>query len=259
MEGRHVYHNHDFYAQDNWRATKKLTLDVGIRITHNGPQYDSREQSSNFFPNRWSASSAPYLYTPGCSITVPSGMACPSTDLVAVNPLTGASQGAGSSAIIGDIVPNSGNVLDGIVQAGHGIAKTNYTEPFLWPEPRLGVTYGATEKMVIRGGFGLFTDRPQGDAIFGQIGNPPTASESTVYNSTLQQVAAGTASAYQAPLHLLSITTTHRSRLHLNTTSAYKGCCHGIPRLTYRGWEPKTTTASRTAPSGHRAGSSPWT
>jgi hypothetical protein len=199
VEGRHVYHNHDFYVQDNWKVNRKLTLDLGIRISHNGPQYDSREQSSNFFPNLWTASSAPYLFVPGCSITVPSGMSCPSTDRVAVNPLTGASLGAGSSSIIGGIVPNSGNVLDGIVPAGHGIRKTNYTEPFLAPEPRIGVAYAATEKMVIRSGIGLFFDRPQGDAIFGQIGNPPVAAESTVYNSTLQQVAAGTASAYQAP------------------------------------------------------------
>jgi hypothetical protein len=52
--------------------------------------------------------------------------------------------------------------------------------------------------VVLRGSVGVFYDRPQGDAIFGQIGNPPTGQGSTVINSTLQSVAAGT-TALQAP------------------------------------------------------------
>jgi hypothetical protein len=201
VEGRWVYHNRDFYIQDNWKVKTGLTLDLGVRFVHNGPQYDSRGQESNFFPNLWSASDAPYLFTPGCSVAYTATNPCPSFDRVAINPLTGASMGVGSGSIVGDIVPNSGNVLDGIVQAGHGISNQNYTEPWLAAAPRVGVAYtpGRAQKLVIRGGLGLFFDRPQGDSVFGQIGNPPVAQEVTVYNSTLQQVASGSASAYRAP------------------------------------------------------------
>ena len=34
-------------------------------ITHQGPQYDTKLQSSNFFPDKWSASQAPQLYNAG--------------------------------------------------------------------------------------------------------------------------------------------------------------------------------------------------
>ena len=203
LEGRYVYHNNDFYIQDNWKVTKKLTLDMGLRFVHNGPQYDSREQLSNFFPDLWQASQAPQLFQSGCAVTMPSNQACPGIDRVAVNPVTGASLGLGTSSIIGDIVPNTGNPLNGIVLAGHGIDKANYSEPFLVFGPRFGGAYALTQKIVLRGGLGLFYDRPQGDAIFYQIGNPPFNSQGTVYNSTLAAVAAGTASAYQAPPELL--------------------------------------------------------
>ena len=200
-EGIYVYHNRDFFVQDNWKVNGKLTLDMGLRIVHNGQQYDSKEQASNFFPNRWQASQAPLLYVPGCSV---SANPCPAASRVAINPATGASVGPGSSAVIGNIVPNTGTITNGIIQAGHGINTANYTEPFLALGPRFGAAYSpfSSQRLVVRGAIGVFYDRPQGDAIFGQIGNPPVGQASTVYNSTLQQVASGSASLYQAPPQL---------------------------------------------------------
>jgi hypothetical protein len=200
VEGRYVYHNNDFYIQDNWKVNKKLTLDLGVRFVHNGQQYDSREQEANFFPNMWQASQAPLLFVPGCAITA---SVCPGIDRVAINPANGSSLGLGSSAAIGAIVPGTGSITNGIVQAGKGIDKANYTEPFLALGPRVGVAWSPFgSRIVIRGAVGLFYDRPQGDAIFGQTGNPPVGQASTVYNSTLQQVAAGSATQFQAPPQL---------------------------------------------------------
>jgi hypothetical protein len=98
-----------------------------MRFTHHGPQYDQYLQSSNFFPEKWSAAQAPKLYAPGCSTVIPA-TGCVTANRVALNPLTGVSLGAGSSVAIGTIVPNSGVLLNGIIQAGHGIAKENYIE-----------------------------------------------------------------------------------------------------------------------------------
>ena len=58
--------------QDNWKVNSKLTLDFGMRFTHHGPQYDVKQQASNFFPDQWSAGKAPLLYAPGCA----SGIRC---------------------------------------------------------------------------------------------------------------------------------------------------------------------------------------
>ena len=203
MEGRLVYHNVDFYIEDNWKVNSKLSLDLGVRFVHNGPQYDSRGQESNFFPNLWQASQAPQLFQPGCAVTVAAGAACPGADAVALNPLTGASLGIGSGPLVGFIVPNSGNALNGIQVAGKGIDKANYTEPFEVPTPRVGMAYSPKgQKFVIRAGVGMMIERPQGDAVFGQLGNPPFAQQMTVYYSTLQQVAAGAVGQYAAPPNL---------------------------------------------------------
>src|SRR4030095_15019978 len=169
--------------QDNWKVSSKLTLDLGMRFTHHGPQYDVKQQASNFFPDQWSASAGPFLYLRGGASG--SGPGCPG---VAVDPRTDTSLGAGSSVAIGTIVPNSGTLLNGIIQAGNGIAKENYIEQSLVFGPRVGAAYDVTgtQRIVVRGSVGVFYDRLQGHSIFGQIGNPPTGQGSAVVNSTLQ-------------------------------------------------------------------------
>ena len=203
-EGNYVYHNKDFYLQDNWKLTGKLTLDAGMRFTHHGPQYDTKQEASNFFPEKWSAAKAPLLYTPGCSTAIPA-TGCLAANRVAVNPLTGVALPVGSSAAIGTIVPNSGTITNGIIQAGKGIAKENYIEDPLVFGPRIGAAYdlSGAQKLVVRGSIGMFYDRLQGDSIFGQIGNPPTGQGSTVVNSTLQNIAAGTSALQAAPVLLI--------------------------------------------------------
>jgi hypothetical protein len=190
LEGRYVYYNKDFFIQDNWKVNGRLTLDLGMRFTHHGPQYDNKEQSSNFFPEQWSAGRAPLLYVPGCTVNA---SPCPGANRVARNPATGALLGAGSAVAIGTIVPNSGTLLNGIVKAGDGIAKENYEEDPLIFGPRIGAAYdvSGTQSLVVRGSVGVFYDRTQGDAVFGQIGNPPSGQGSTVVNSTLQSLTTG--------------------------------------------------------------------
>ena len=128
VEGNYVYYNAEWYVQDNWKTTNRLTLDYGVRFTHQQPQHDALLQGSNFFPDKWSRAAAPLLYTPGCAVAVEP---CPSASRVAINPATGASLGPNSTVAIGTIVPNSGNVFNGLIQSGQGIAAENYTWPAL--------------------------------------------------------------------------------------------------------------------------------
>ena len=62
-----IYNNTEFYLQDNWKVSSRLTLDYGLRFTHQQPQYDQFLQMSNFFPDQWSAGGGAALYVPGCN------------------------------------------------------------------------------------------------------------------------------------------------------------------------------------------------
>ena len=187
FEGHYIYNSFEGFLQDNWKMTSKLTLDYGVRLTNQEPQYDTKEQSSNFFPNLWSASSAPQLYVAGCAVAI---SPCPSTSRVAVNPVTQVSLGANSAAAVGTLVPNTGVLTNGIIQAGHGIAKGNYVWPTLVPAPRVGAAYDVTgsQRIVVRGSIGLFFDRPVGQTVFSQIGNPPNGQASTIQYAQLQSL-----------------------------------------------------------------------
>jgi len=200
VEGSFLYNNVEGYIQDNWKVTKHLTLDYGMRITHMTPQYDQFDQESNFFPSQFSRSNSQVLYTAGCSngATVCSGNARD-----ALNPLTGqlvVPASGSSSVLIGTPIPGVGNPLNGVVQAGHGIPQGNYVWAPVVVAPRAGFAWDITGKSswVVRGGAGLFYDRPDGNTVFstpGNVGvtaaNGTPVTDQNLYYGQLQSVGTG--------------------------------------------------------------------
>ena len=51
IEGDMIYNQIEGFLQDNWKVTNRLTVDYGLRLVHQGPQYDQNETMSNFFSN----------------------------------------------------------------------------------------------------------------------------------------------------------------------------------------------------------------
>jgi hypothetical protein len=189
VEGIYLYNNTEGYIQDNWKVSPRLTLDYGVRLVHQQPQYDSRGQASNFLPQKWVAGQAPVLYLSTCPN---SAATCTNTQRQAWNPLTGESLGPNTTGAIGTLVPGSGNTTNGLFLSGQGISKTTYNWPSLAIAPRFGVAYDLTgrQRMVVRGGAGLFFDRPDGNSIYSQVQNPPISRNITVRYGQLQRLMA---------------------------------------------------------------------
>ena len=194
VEGSMLYNQTEFYLQDNWKVNTRLTLDYGARFVNQQPQYDQFQQESNFFPEKWKASDAQVLYVAGCSN---GATTCSGNIRNAMDPRNGqiltAVGAANTQAAIGTPIPGTGNPLNGIIQAGNGIAKTNYTWPKLVVAPRFGFAYDLTgqSNWVVRGSGGVFYDRPDGNTVFGIPNNPPIATSKDLRNGQLQTLGQG--------------------------------------------------------------------
>src|SRR5260370_24411666 len=149
-------------------------------------QFDAGLQTSNFLPSSYDPNVTPRLYQPR-TVAGPGGgtRACDT----AVSPCnTVANTFPGFD--IGRIVPGSGNITDGIFQAGHGISKYLTQNRGVQYAPGLGFAYDLTGRsnLVLRGGAGIFYDRSQGNIIFDELTNPPSIFTPILNNGLVSQI-----------------------------------------------------------------------
>lgn len=167
--------NYSFYVQDNWRATHRLTLNLGLRWDGMPHTYEANQQSSNFYPNLYNPANAATFDTAG---NICSGAADPGC--------TAASPGLGPSPnpiLKGLLFYTNGIGIGGVNGIPKGLVNNTWNN---WG-PRIGFAYDVTGqgKTVIRGGFGVMYDRIQGNDMYNGATNTPFDANPTLHNVSL--------------------------------------------------------------------------
>ena len=145
-----------FYATDNWRASKRLTLNLGFRWEIVPHAYDVQNRLSNFYPNLYNPANAAEFNSNGTG---------------SLN-----TTGPGFTTVAGVPLGNIPFYLNGLVIAGQdntprGMVKNEFGTI----GPRVGFAYDVTGRgrTIIRGGFGMFYERIQGNDVYNMGPNPP--------------------------------------------------------------------------------------
>ena len=159
------------FIQDSWRVSRKLSMDFGVRWEWLQPWYTQANNMANFVPA---------LYDPAKAVKITSaGTVVPGSGFL-YNGLIRAGDGIPQSEI--GRVPGSTSALFASIPAG---APRGFFQAQNMFSPRFGFAYAATSKTVIRGGYGMFFARPQGNMIFSQVNVPPILLLSQFENGNL--------------------------------------------------------------------------
>jgi hypothetical protein len=174
----------DGFVGDNWRVSRNLSIDVGMRVQWHQPIYTQANNLTAFVTS---------AYDPKQAVTI--------------NPANG------------QIVGNTGNRYNGLVRVGDGVPEKEVSRVVNAESPRvLAVPTGAprghydprtnfmprfsfayapsgSDKMSFRGGVGVFYDRPEGNIVFSTLNSPPFNESISRENANLANPLAGTAAA----------------------------------------------------------------
>lgn len=183
--GSYLFWDAEWYLQDNWKVSRRLTLDYGIRFYHMPPTIDNNHTIATFDPRLYNPAQSPVLYRSGKD---------PATGAAAaINPITGA---VAPAVYVGQFIPGIGNPSDGAAVGGiNGYPAGLYTTQAVAYGPRMGFAYDlfGNGKTAIRGGWGMFKDKTQGNLTYNESGQAPVTQSPTIYYTTFATIAQGAA------------------------------------------------------------------
>jgi hypothetical protein len=159
------------YIQDNWRASRRLTFNLGLRWDGIPHTYEANNRYSDFYPNLYSKTG-----TGGVTLTAANVYNSDGT----INMAGPAGAFAGTNPSIANYV----FYLNGVGISGQpGIPKGMVNDSWKNFGPRLGVAYDlrGNGKSVVRAGFGMMYERVQGNDMYDGASDIPF---SAGYSST---------------------------------------------------------------------------
>lgn len=177
--GNSVYNRYEWFAQDNWKVSRRLTVDIGMRFTISQPANSVDQPLALFMPSTYSASANPALIMPACK----TGTTCPSgANRIAKDPTTGQLL---PQTLIGALSNASGKPY----QAGQIFQGSYYNTPPIGVSPRFGFAWDVlgNGKLAVRGGFDILYDTSSGsvDDVLTLTDVPPATLTSTLNYTTL--------------------------------------------------------------------------
>lgn len=193
FQGQYRSTNVEFYAQDNWKVTSRLTIDYGMRFSLIYPQYDKRLQDYYFDSTKFDASKAVRLYRPTCVAGTFALGGCSGANQRAIDPSNPTT--LLPSYLVGRIVPGSGDPFNGQQGTKNGYLKGGIKSRGVQFGPAFGFAYDVfgNKKTVVRGGYRYAYDRVQGNEVaFAAVGQPPLYINPTFNFGNLATVGTGT-------------------------------------------------------------------
>ena len=195
---RDVRHwQNDFYVQDNWRITPRLTIDYGLRVQHSGSDFEVNNMNSGFFTDQWTRSQAARIYRLVCTDGRAGNTTCPGNLTRTIDPANPTV--FFPAAFNGNIVPGSGNQLNGITTGGISGKKpgTYFEFPFFKYAPRAGFAWNmfGDGKTALRGSWGIFYNFPRstGDGGYPFSGGCPVSCTRQIRWATFNDITNATA------------------------------------------------------------------
>ena len=167
--------DYNFFVQDDWKLSPKLTLNLGLRYELDLPPYDTRGRFATFDPS---------LYRPRMEFVVNGEVRTP------IGPPVGGFVQAGNAIAQYDL-PNVPNVSKRILKS---IDPNNFA-------PRLGFAYSPFKKnrFVIRGGYGIFYSRSSFQSAGSTLFSPPFYFTNTTMGANVSNPFASVGSEDQFP------------------------------------------------------------
>jgi carboxypeptidase family protein/TonB-dependent receptor-like protein len=165
------YKDFAFYGQDDYKATRSLTLNLGLRWQYLSPIRAANRNIANFDPGLYdSAQCSPAAFTPD-----------------------------------GLVDPTLCNLLNGIITPAStgGVDKALVRRHFNTWEPRIGMAwrpFAGNDKFVFRGGVGVYHGRDAGSQTSALGRQPPFDRVATLNNITFSQLAPGKLSPFNPDL-----------------------------------------------------------